>query len=130
MQEAKQNNEAYELAVNRIHDIAGEIVSVKAQIDEIKPLYEKLDKLTMQLKEGLTALGISEVRIDEKAVQLHNGSFFLSPAQFVTVVDNFESKNVIFRPAGVRRFEIHTESVEARELKMRKEIEKNLGMSK
>ncbi len=53
------------------------------RIEENKELYKELDQLTEELiKRG-----------------------FASDARLV-LVDNFESKNVIFRPAAVRRFEI------------------------
>lgn len=101
-------------------EIATEISSVKARLDYVKPFYEYLDKLTAMFVE---VAGAGEVLVPEHAAII-NGQPTLVPAQYVKVVDNFENKNVVFKAAGVRRFEATTESVVEREIKQVKEIEK------
>lgn len=112
-----------EMAIKKVEDIANEIVEIKAQVDSMKPLYDRLDKLTLQLLSGLNALGIKEVWVPEKVISLSNSTQIIQE-QFVSVVDNFSEKNTVFRPAGVKRFELHAESVAARSLREQKAIAK------
>ncbi len=63
------------------------ILSIQAELDVRKALYDELDMLTMQLQdEGFHHAEIGEFLID--------------------LVDNFANGNTCFRPAGVKRFEI------------------------
>lgn len=79
-------------------EIAGRIVAIKAQLELQKPLYEELDNLTLELK--------AIVGVDAEVMA--NGSF-------VTVVDNFAEKNTVFRPAGVKHFDVSLETFQERE---------------
>lgn len=57
---------------------------IQAQLDTVKPLYSELDEITQALvavRTGLAKYG-------------------------VTVVDNFEAKNTVFKATGVKRFEL------------------------
>lgn len=62
--------------------LAVEAQNVLSAIEDNKRLYARLDELTQILKDAnLSGTGL-------------------------TVIDNFSDKNTVFRPAGVRRFEL------------------------
>ena len=83
--------------------IASGIAKIKAMIDTVKPLYNLVDELTLQLKEIVGVNG--EVEIPEQVFMFNEKAMFTA-AQKITVVDNFESKNTVFRPVGVKRYEV------------------------
>lgn len=113
----QQNSvDALKEAEKKVLAIAKEIVAVKTHLEATKFLYEKLDKLTFKLKEGLEALGLKEVLVQEQVVDEKNGPI-LVPPKYVSVVDNFEDKNVIFKPVSVRRWEAVAESEAERDAK-------------
>jgi hypothetical protein len=62
--------------------LAIEAQNIMSSLEDVKKLYGRLDEITMLLK-GEDLSGVSLV-----------------------VIDNFAEKNVVFRPAGVRRFEL------------------------
>lgn len=80
------------------------VIQIQAELDLRKELYAEMDALALALQaEGFEQLDL-------------NG-------QRVTLVDNFLSKNTVFRPAGVKRFELEIEPIEKalkREAKARK----------
>ena len=67
------------------------IMYLKQKLESVKPLYEEIDRLTMEL--------VSAKKLP-KALVL--GKDYVA----VELVDNFAEKNTVFRPAGVKRFEI------------------------
>lgn len=74
-------------------------------LESTKPLYEELDQLTVELR---NQLGDNEVTL--------NGYAF-------KVEDNFAEKNTVFRPVGVKHFQLKIESLTERatkELKKKK----------
>ncbi len=79
------------------------LTQVKAAIDLTKKLYDEQDMLTAQLKELIG----TDVEVS------HGDTIF-------SIVDNFASKNVVFRPAAVRRFELKSDSFFARKIKENK----------
>lgn len=63
------------------------VIDIQRELDIRKALYDELDMLTEQLQaEGFEAAGLDGLTI--------------------VLVDNFAEKNTVFRPAGVKRFEI------------------------
>lgn len=76
------------------NEIIQRIIDLKARLDANKPLYEELDRLVLELK---GTLGVS----NEVTAFDH----------YVEVVDNFAEKNTVFRPCGVKRFEVKIESL-------------------
>ena len=95
MEQSTQINEINEF--NGESDVRGFIISriaaIKAQLEAIKPLYEELDTLTVQLADSVPA-----------------GTSFILGDDTVTLVDNFAEKNTVFRPTGVKRFEVQIEN--------------------
>lgn len=63
--------------------LAEEAISIMRRLNEVKPLYERLDKITMALTRAnnLQAYGLA-------------------------IIDNFKDKNTAFRAHGIRRFEL------------------------
>lgn len=90
------------------------IIKLKAILDSVKPVYEELDRLTLELQKIIGTDRLIELDLtEEQAMFVMNGEVrFLSRSQVVSVVDNFAEKNVVFRPAGVKRFEVNTETKE------------------
>lgn len=73
-------------------EILARVIEIQRELDIRKALYDELDMLTEQLvAEGFQAGGI-------------DGSI-------ITMVDNFADKNTVFRPAGVKRFELKVKGV-------------------
>jgi hypothetical protein len=66
---------------------------IKRQLDFAKPMYEELDAIVVRVNAAMGKSKTMEV----------GGTVF-------TVVDNFESKNTVFRPCGVKRFELVVET--------------------
>lgn len=65
-----------------ITKLAVEAQNLMSTLEGYKKLYQRIDEITLALKDQ-----------DMEGTGLE-------------VVDNFEQKNVVFRPAGVRRFEL------------------------
>lgn len=85
------------------------VIEIQRELDARKTLYAELDLIIMQLqkegfKEGVMYEGLE--------------------ALFIELVDNFETGNVCYRPAGVKRFEIEVEAVADRERKAAKRAKK------
>lgn len=101
------------------------IIQLKATLDSNKPLYEELDRLTLNLK-NVMGVGSIPINLTEKeTMYMHNNEVkFLAPNQVVTIVDNFAEKNTVFRPAGVKRFEASLETIEEYNLRLEKEAKK------
>jgi len=63
------------------------IIRIQAELDIRKALYDELDMLTVQLQaEGFISAEMDGLRIE--------------------LIDNFASGNTVFRPAGVKHFEV------------------------
>lgn len=70
------------------------ILSINAELEQRKALYAELDALVLELQ----AAGFKSADLEGMRLEL---------------VDNFaDGKNTVFRPAGVKRFEIDIEPVE------------------
>lgn len=72
-----------------LDDIVSRIVEIKGILDDIKPLYEELDTLTLKIV----------------AMWPLTREFNLPNEDKLIIQDNFAEKNTVFRPAGVKRFE-------------------------
>lgn len=66
--------------------IVQKILKIQAKLDQVKPLYQELDDLTVRLADA----NVKEVK--EGDVVIH-------------IVDNFATKNTAFKATGVKRFE-------------------------
>lgn len=67
-------------------------ISLGKQLEEMKKLYTEMDGVIhLLLKMGFTTHKLNDFNI--------------------TLKDNFAEKNVVFRPAGVRRFELKIDKV-------------------
>lgn len=99
--------------------LAKKVVALQSAINAMKPFYEALDKMTMELREAMEKEGLSEVEVEEQSIPF-NGSMLFMPKSFVRVKDNFLEKNTVFRSAGVKRFEADIEGFEERLVKMEK----------
>jgi hypothetical protein len=71
----------------QIEMLAKRAAEVLAKLDEMKPLYNEIDKITEQL----VAAGVENIAVG--VATLH-------------VVDNFAAKNTVFKTTSVKRFEI------------------------
>lgn len=69
------------------------VLDIQKELDLRKELYAELDDLILQLKAG----GFTQADLEGQRIEL---------------VDNFDEKNTVFRPAGVKRFEITVEPLE------------------
>ena len=102
------------------------LIQIKAVLDANKPLYDELDRLTLDLKDTM-GVGSFNVNLDasKEAMYMHNNEVkFLAPNQVITIVDNFSEKNTVFRPAGVKRFEASLETTEEYKLRLEKDAKK------
>lgn len=69
------------------------VIELQTGIEERKALYAELDQLTLELK----ADGFSDATLDGLVIEL---------------VDNFaDGRNTVFRPAGVKRYEMRVTKV-------------------
>lgn len=92
---------------------AKRLVVLKAILDANKPLYEEMEKLTLQLRGAVGTGSVPVAFNEEESMFLHNGEAkFVAPNQIVTIVDNFSEKNTVFRPAAVKRFEASIQTME------------------
>lgn len=69
------------------------IIDLQREIDLRKELYSELDRIVLELRSE----GFSQA--DQDGLRL-------------TLRDNFAEENTVFRPAGVKRFEITVEPIE------------------
>jgi hypothetical protein len=76
--------------------IVDRIAAVKDLLEGVKPLYDELDILTLELKD-LVNVGETLSTEDKR---------------FVTLIDNYSEKNTVFRVAAVRRYEVELCTVE------------------
>lgn len=92
---------------NTVEVLAARAVAISKQLESYKALYEELDTIAAQLK---AARGV--------------GVFHAVPsgAMVVTVVDNFEDTNVVWKPAGVRRFELKVEDADKYAKRLQKAV--------
>lgn len=104
---------------------AAEIVKLKAILDQVvKGMYDRLDTLTMDLK---TLVGPEcEVFVPIEQMTTIEGKLVIAPPQFVKIVDNFATKNVAFKAAAVRRYDVSVEGVEEKNQRLAKEAKKAL----
>lgn len=76
--------------VNRaLVKLAKRALEIKMQLEEVKPLYEELDEITMQL------VGAGATHWVDRKTKLG-----------FEIVDNFEKKNTCWRAHGIRRWEL------------------------
>lgn len=68
-------------------EILARVIQLKNELDARTALYDELDMLAIQLQ----AEGFKDAVLD---------------GQIITLVDNFETVNTVFRTAGVKRFEL------------------------
>lgn len=71
----------------RLIQIAARVLEINKVLDAAKPLREELDLLTLEL-------------VKNNCFSAEYGTFVLS------VVDNFQDTNTVFRPTGVKRYEL------------------------
>lgn len=69
------------------------VLQIQRELDLRKELYAELDALVLELQAG----GFKCAELEGMRLEL---------------VDNFTEKNTVFRPAGVKRYEIEIETVE------------------
>lgn len=96
--------------------IISRIAEIKEKLELMKPLYEELDQLTLDLHKISGSTGSTP------KYQVNT-----NPVKYVSVVDNFFDRNTVFRPTGVRRFEslVQTEEeVEKERAKLEKSAKK------
>lgn len=103
-----------------VMEIAARVLAIQAELTSVKPLYEELDQLTLQLHD---MIGDTEIEVPT-FIHAGNRSVHTIGNTFLKVVDNFSQKNTVFRVAGVKRFEASSELVEERLLKEIKKIQK------
>ena len=87
--------------------VLARIIQIKATLDNNKPLYEELDQLVLSLK--------GRIGTDKEVI---------FGGKALTVVDNFSEKNTVFRPCGVKRFDLDMEDLAEREAKVAKKAAK------
>lgn len=73
------------------------LLEIKSQLEGIKPLYEEIDAINMELSETMAP---GTIVVDSNLDTVHK------------FVDNFATKNTAFKVASVRRFDVTTETVE------------------
>ena len=99
---------------NRALDVAERIARLRSLA---KTLYEEMDALTKELQE---IVGINiPVPVREK-YDMVDGIMIVVPAQVIEVIDNFATKNVMFKTVAARRFEIASENLEERNQRLAK----------
>jgi hypothetical protein len=74
--------------------LARRIIEIKLELDAKDALYKELDTLLMTLQQVVTP-----------------GVPFQIDDQIVTLVDNFNGKNTVYRPAAVKHFDVEIISV-------------------
>lgn len=81
------------------------IITLHQRIEAIKPCYEELDKLTLELKD---LVGVESYVIEDRTLI------------GVQVVDNFAEKNTAFRVASIQRFKAEIETADKRAVRVEK----------
>lgn len=85
-----------------------EIIQIQKKLEKVKPLYGKLDALIMELKDTMPVN--ADLMVD---------------GMFIRMVDNFSSKNTVFKVAGIKRFDVVIETAEERTKRLEKEQKKS-----
>lgn len=98
--------EKIEVVPDQAQVLADRAVAISKQLEGYKLLYDELDKIGTELR-TLKGLGTTNA--------------VLSGGMAVTVVDNFEDTNIVWRPAAARRFEIKVEDSEKFFKRLKKE---------
>lgn len=75
---------------NKVTELLKRAVDIQKQLDAVKKLYGEMDEITTQLVEG----GFEMSELEQHKIML---------------VDNFKTKNTVFKVAGVKRFELKIE---------------------
>lgn len=109
--------------------VALELVKVQALIAKFKDMYDLSDKLTLELKEALEVEGLEEVLVMD-SVSISEPLAIPTTAQYVKVTDNFATRNVVFKSAGLRRFEAVSETTADRAESEAKAMKKLVAESK
>lgn len=95
--------------MNILEQKLARILDIKKELDLRKALYEELDTLVLELQ----GAGFKQTDLDGMRIEL---------------VDNFaDGKNTVFRPAGVKRFEIEVEPIEKAQKREAKALKKAGG---
>ena len=76
--------------MDELKELLERAAEIKKALDVVKPLYEELDTITMRIA--------TEFPMAQE-VELKTG-------EIVKLVDNFASTNTVFRPLGIKRFEL------------------------
>jgi hypothetical protein len=113
-----QKQESVEVSPQRV---AAEIAEIKAKLELVKPLYDRLDELTLQLH---SMVGDQEVLVPQAFLDIPGEPSHIVPEQFVRIVDNFATRNTVFKAAGVRRFEAQSETPAEKMTKLEKALKK------
>lgn len=92
--------DVYQSVIKRLSDI-------ESTLGLMKKLYEEKEELTLKLKDMIGT-----------GVEVTHGDYVFK------VNDNFAEKNVVFRPAAVRRFDLEVDSMMARQIKADKKAKK------
>lgn len=71
----------------QIEELAKRAARVLAQLEDMKPLYNEMDKITEEFLKS----GLDQVCVEGFTIQL---------------VDNFHSKNTVFKTTSVKRYEL------------------------
>ena len=72
-------------------EIFARIITIQIELHAVKPLYAEMDLLIMDL-----------VARGETTITTADGTTY-------SIVDNFADRNTVFRPAGVKRYELKEE---------------------
>ena len=86
------------------------VLEIKQTLDSVKPLYEELEQITLSL---LT-----------DAASIHGYNHLQGFGHVFTIVDNFQEKNTVYRPAAVKRFELKVETEEEYQASLEKALKK------
>lgn len=112
---------ANSIDIYRVQELATELVKLQYKQEMMKPIYEQIEKLTLELN---TFLNKEEIIVPHQSTMI-DGVQVEIPAKHLKVVDNFEIKNTVFRVAAVKRYEAINEDVAERELKAAKKKKKS-----
>lgn len=125
MQNVAMTQEEMQVAAEQLRTKAVRLVQLKAALEANKPLYEELDRLTLELKDAMGTTAFPVTLTEQESMYLHNGEAkFIAQNQVITINDNFAEKNTVFRPAGVKRFEAALETAEEFKIRLEKEAKK------
>lgn len=91
-----------------VDSILEEILVLRNKIDKMKAIYKQLDEKTDQLV-NLIGEG-QEVFVSERILFDENNVPVVVSSQFIKIVDNFKSTNVVFKSVPCRSFELSVQT--------------------